>query len=161
MSCLIADSLTTAGHLAGRFPAPAESGPRSSSRTAPGPVAGDPSGSPSCVTSWRTCRRHERPRPTPRKEQELRQSDPVQIIWTSSGVSRREPRPRVMQYAGVSWILNHLYISPGGIKRLPPSSIRVRRNVDRRPDRRRWARVRNLDGWGRLWCSLLALDSPK
>jgi hypothetical protein len=66
-----------------------------------------------------------------------------------------------MQYAGVSWILNHLYISPGGIKRLPPSSIRVRRNVDRRPDRRRWAKVKNLDGWGRLWCSLLALDSPK
>ena len=139
----------------------AVNGPKYLSPSNHGQGAEEPSAPDSCVTSGRTCRRHERPRPTPRKEQELRQSDPVQIIWTSSGFSRREPRPRVMQYAGVSWILNHLYISPGGIKRLPPSSIRVRRNVDRRPDRRRWAKVKNLDGWGRLWCSLLALDSPK
>ena len=161
MSCLIADSLTTPEHLAGRSPVSAVSGPRCSSPAPHGPAAANPSDLPSCATSGLMCKRQARPRPTPKPEPAPHRNEPVQIIWTSSGFSRREPRPRVMQYAGVSWSLNHLSISPGGIKRMPPSSIRVRRDVDRRPDRRPWARVRNLDGWARLWTDLLSVDPAK
>ena len=157
--CPAADSLTTAGHLAGRLPASAGSGLRSSSPAPHGPAAANQSDLPSCATSGRMCTRHARPRPQSIITEWPNDRRP--IVWTKDGPRRVDHLPRLLRYAGASWRMTHPAMPTNGIKRVSSTKREPDRDVDRRPDRRRWAKVKNLDGWARLWTDLLSVDPAK
>ena len=57
--------------------------------------------------------------------------------------------------------MTHPAMPTNGIKRVSSTKREPDRDVDRRPDRRRWAKVKNLDGWARLWTDLLSVDPAK
>ena len=57
--------------------------------------------------------------------------------------------------------MTHPAMPTNGIKRVASTKRAPDRDVDRRPDRRRWAKVKNLDGWARLWTDLLSVDPAK